>query len=100
MKLEQEHSLLLSKLVELGGAECVSSATSSLSPPPPGTTPTEIACPMEGLLGQSDRHLHEIFPASKEMVFLESTEGGGGGGGGGGGFFLFFFFKTLFFFLN
>ncbi len=74
MKLEQEHSLLLSKLVELGAAGFVNSATSPPSPPPPGTTPTEIACPMEGLLALSERHLHEISPTSKDIV---SSEGEG-----------------------
>lgn len=49
MKLEHEHSVLVSKLVELGAANFINTSTSRASPPPPGTTPTEIAAPNEGI---------------------------------------------------
>lgn len=73
LKLEHEHSVLLSKLVELGAARFVTASTAPPSPPPPGTTPTEIACPNEGLqLGLSDDLLQQISPSSKD---LGSSEG-------------------------
>ena len=66
MKLEHEHSVLISKLVELGAAGFVNSTTSRASPPPPGTTPTEIAAPNESLsFGLTDNHL-QLAPSPKD----------------------------------
>ncbi len=66
LKLEHEHSVLVSKLVELGAAGFVNSTSSRTSPPPPGTTPTEIAAPNEGIpLGLTDNHL-QISPSPKD----------------------------------
>ena len=63
MKLEHEHSVLISKLVELGASSFVNSTASRSSPPPPGTTPTEIAAPNEGIpLALAD----EITPSPKD----------------------------------
>lgn len=66
VKLEHEHSILVSKLVELGAAGFVNSTASRSSPPPTGTTPTEIAAPNEGIsLGLGDSHL-QISPSPKD----------------------------------
>ena len=66
MKLEHEHSVLISKLVELGAAGFVNSTTSRSSPPPPGTTPTEIAAPNEGIpYGLTEDHL-QMVPSPKD----------------------------------
>lgn len=68
MKLEHEHSVLISKLVELGAAGFVNSTSSRSSPPPPGTTPTEIAAPNEGIpLGLAEEHLHQLSPSPKDL---------------------------------
>ena len=67
LKLEHEHSVLISKLVELGAAGFVDSNSSRASPPPPGTTPTEIAAPNEGIpLGLTEDHLTQISPSPKD----------------------------------
>ncbi len=67
MKLEHEHSILISKLVELGASGFVNSTSSRSSPPPPGTTPTEIAAPNEGIpLALADDHLQQILPSPKD----------------------------------
>lgn len=66
MKLEHEQSILISKLVEMGAAGFISSTTSR-STPPPGTTPTEIAAPNEGIpLGLTDNHLQLVAPSPKD----------------------------------
>ena len=71
MKLEHEHSVLISKLIELGAAGFINS-TSRSSPPPPGTTPTEIASPNEGIqLTLSEDHLQHISPSPKNPGSLE-----------------------------
>ena len=67
MKLEHEHSVLISKLVELGASGFVNSTSARSSPPPPGTTPTEIAAPNEGIpLALADDHLQQISPSPKD----------------------------------
>ena len=65
MKLEHEHSILISKLVELGAAGFINSSTSRSSPPPPGTTPTEIAAPNEGIPLSLAEDLTQISPSPK-----------------------------------
>lgn len=67
MKLEHDNSILISKLVELGAAGFINSSTSRSSPPPPGTTPTEIAAPNEGIpLSLAEDHLTQISPSPKD----------------------------------
>lgn len=68
MKLEHEHSVLISKLVELGAAGFINSSTSRSSPPPPGTTPTEIAAPNEGIPLSLAEDLTQISPSPKNSA--------------------------------
>lgn len=80
MKLEHEHSVLISKLVELGAAGFVNSTTSRSSPPPPGTTPTEIASPNEGIpFVLTDNHL-QMVPSPKDSGSHEGWLVGCGAG--------------------